>query len=174
MIHFDLRCEGGHRFDGWFRSGADFERQITLGLVACPTCASVKVEKALMRPAVALKSAPAPVETPQTSEPTSPAGPLPAGPVAAKPQEAHAVAGPEAPAAAAMAKLYQALQAHARVVREKAENVGPRFAEEARRIHYDEAEKRGIYGEATRQEVEALHEEGIVAVPLPPLPEDHN
>lgn len=166
MIHFDLRCEDGHRFDGWFRSGDDFNRQVELGLVACPTCASVKVEKALMRPAVALKVAVAPIDTPAATEAASSPAQVA--------KEPHAVAAPGMPSMAAMVKLYQALQAHARVVRETAENVGPRFAEEARRIHYDEAEKRGIYGEATRQEVEALHEEGIVAVPLPPLPEDHN
>ena len=119
-----------------------------------------------MRPAVALKVAVAPIDTPAATEAASSPAQVA--------KEPHAVAAPGMPSMAAMVKLYQALQAHARVVRETAENVGPRFAEEARRIHYDEAEKRGIYGEATRQEVEALHEEGIVAVPLPPLPEDHN
>jgi hypothetical protein len=57
---------------------------------------------------------------------------------------------------------------------ENAEYVGPRFAEEARRIHYEESEKRGIYGEASVEDVRLLHEEGIEFHPLPVLPEDHN
>ena len=57
---------------------------------------------------------------------------------------------------------------------ENAEYVGSRFPEEARRIHYEEAEKRGIYGEATTAEAQALAEEGIDFRPLPVLPEDHN
>ncbi|HSB58272.1 MAG TPA: DUF1178 family protein [Methyloceanibacter sp.] len=59
-------------------------------------------------------------------------------------------------------------------LKENAEHVGPAFAEEARKMHYGEAEARSIYGEATREEASALKEEGIPAVPLPLLPEDHN
>ena len=59
-------------------------------------------------------------------------------------------------------------------VEKNAEYVGPRFAEEARKMHYDEVEKRGIYGEATLEEARELHEEGIEFYPLPRLPEDHN
>ncbi|HEV7417020.1 MAG TPA: DUF1178 family protein, partial [Tianweitania sediminis] len=52
MISFSLRCDGGHAFDGWFRNGADFDRQAELGLVTCPACSSANVEKSLMAPAV--------------------------------------------------------------------------------------------------------------------------
>jgi hypothetical protein len=57
---------------------------------------------------------------------------------------------------------------------ENADYVGPKFAEEARRIHYNEAEKRGIYGEASTEEARALAEEGVEFHPLPKLPEEHN
>ena len=137
MISFALRCRPhDHGFDGWFRSGADFERQRDLGLVECPQCGSTAVDKALMAPAV------------------SPAR--------------------EAATARTDAAVVAKLQAMAREVRARAEYVGPRFAEEARRIHYGEADSRGIYGEASPPEVRGLAEEGIAALPLPPLPEDKN
>jgi len=59
-------------------------------------------------------------------------------------------------------------------VTKNAEYVGPRFADEARKIHYEEAEPRGIYGEASGEEVLSLKEEGVDVHPLPVLPEDHN
>jgi hypothetical protein len=73
-----------------------------------------------------------------------------------------------------MAERLARLQDLAREVRAKADYVGPEFAEEARRIHYGEAEERQIYGEASGRDVHALLEEGITALPLPPLPEDKN
>lgn len=72
------------------------------------------------------------------------------------------------------AATFLKLQEMTREVRARSEYVGPAFAEEARRIHYGEREARGIYGEATQPEVKGLAEEGIVAIPLPSLPEDKN
>jgi hypothetical protein len=69
-----------------------------------------------------------------------------------------------------MAKLAEL----ARTVRENAEDVGTRFAEEARKIHYGETDPRGIYGKATADEAKNLAKEGVDFFPLPPLPEDHN
>lgn len=138
MIRFALRCEPeGHGFDGWFRSGDDFETQTARDLVACPTCGSVAVGKGLMRPAVA---------------------------TAGKPDAMRAEAR----------KAMETLQQMSRDVRARADYVGEAFAEEARRIHYGEAEARRIYGEASLPDVQGLAEEGIAAVPLPPLPEDHH
>ncbi|KQT54002.1 MULTISPECIES: DUF1178 family protein [unclassified Aureimonas] len=137
MIHFALRCEAaGHAFDGWFRSGEDFDGQAQRGLVSCPVCGSTSVGKALMRPAVAGTR--------------------------------------EAPTPAEMAKVAETLQRMGREVRASADYVGPNFAEEARRIHYGEADERRIYGEASPVEVKGLMEEGIAALPLPPLPEEKN
>ena len=158
MISFALRCQpASHAFDGWFRSGEDFERQAAGGLVSCPVCGSTDVSKALMKPAVA-KS----------------------GRQSAAGDRGQAVAeGPAAPAEARYtggdaAAGYAKLRAIARELRAKSDYVGPKFAEEARRIHYGESEKRQIYGEASPQEVKSLGEEGIAALPLPPLPEDKN
>ena len=158
MIRYTLRCRpAAHDFDGWFRSGDDFETQRSGGFVSCPVCGATDVEKALMRPALVTGGTAAAPDV--QAAPAAPAEP-PSGP----PHFANAEA----------AKAFAKLQEMTRELRRKAEHVGPRFAEEARRIHYGETEARQIYGEASRQEVESLGEEGIVALPLPPLPEDHN
>jgi hypothetical protein len=169
MISFSLRCRpGAHGFDAWFRSSADWEKQAGLGLVSCPVCGSAEVEKALMAPAVvtarrADAAAPAVTSAPGTAMVPA-AGGLPAAP-----------AGPAMPAPPPeLVEAFAKLQELTREVRAKADYVGERFAEEARRIHFGEAPARGIYGEASRDEVEGLSEEGIFALPLPPLPEDRN
>ncbi|MDY8110538.1 DUF1178 family protein [Fulvimarina sp. 2208YS6-2-32] len=174
MIHFLLKCGQGHRFDGWFRSGADFETQLGRGLIACTVCGSANVEKALMRPALAIGKRADEVETgPNEAMPvTTPDHGTDRVATAASGSAASDVA-PEK-AAAAVKALWSELQRRARVLREMSDYVGPRFAEEARRIHYGETKRRGVYGEASRAEVEALTEEGILAVPLPALPEDQN
>lgn len=153
MISFALRCEPqGHGFDGWFRSGDDFEAQAKRGLVACPVCGSTEIGKALMRPSIG-KGGGADQDTGATAAATPPGG----GYVNAE-----------------AAKAFARLQEMARELRAKADYVGPRFAEEARRIHYGESEARQIYGEASPAEVKGLSEEGIAALPLPSLPEDKN
>ncbi|MCW4116614.1 DUF1178 family protein [Aurantimonas sp. MSK8Z-1] len=179
MIHYALRCEpAGHAFDGWFRSSSDFETQVQRGLVACTVCGSARVGKALMRPAVATRRTAAP----SGAGAGHAAGPSVGAPGNPAPPASNAAASPTAPPAPVplpvangeVAKVFAQLQALARHVRANAENVGGRFAEEARRIHYGESEARQIYGEASPQEVEGLAEEGIAALPLPPLPEDGN
>ncbi len=147
MIRYALKCRDcGHGFDGWFRSSADFDAQGARGLLSCPVCDGHAVEKALMSPAVA----------------TAPEH----GPAAAPGGAVTSAVPPEA------AALYRQLQEMARKVRSEGTYVGAAFAEEARRIHYGEAEGRQIYGEASAPEVRGLLEEGIAALPLPPLPED--
>ncbi|WP_206456063.1 DUF1178 family protein [Aurantimonas marina] len=156
MISFALRCHpAAHEFDGWFRSGADFERQASAGLLACPICGSSHVSKALMKPAVATsaKTTAPEASTGEAGEPAEPAGEF---------------------ANAEAAKAIARLQAMARELRARSDYVGPKFAEEARRIHYGETQHRQIYGEASTQDVEGLREEGIAAFPLPALPEDKN
>lgn len=145
MIRFSLRCEPEkHAFEGWFRSNEDFDRQANGGLVSCPVCGSTDVSKGLMKPALGGTS------------------------------EAAAPAQPDAANVEAAAKALARLQEIAREVRAKGDYVGPKFAEEARKIHYGESESRQIYGEASASEVKGLSEEGIAALPLPPLPEDRN
>lgn len=148
MIRYALRCEKDHEFEAWFRSSADYDKAAPKGAVACPVCGASKVEKALMAPAVA--------GTKKRDEPQAPA----------KVQLA-ALDPRELALRAAIKELRQK-------VAENADYVGDRFAEEARKIHYKEAEARGIYGEATGDEAKALAEEGIEFQPLPTLPEDRN
>ncbi|TFF18244.1 DUF1178 family protein [Jiella endophytica] len=183
MIHFQLRCRpSGHGFDGWFRSSADFERQAEAGLVECPVCRSGEVEKALMRPAIAKGDAGSMAAAMErASGMAAPEAAGPSGEAQAGPGGAVVPAGPAAspqtlanfaPTHPEVAKAFAALQAISRKVRAEADYVGPKFAEEARRIHYGESEARQIFGEASKQDVEGLKEEGITALPLMPLPED--
>lgn len=169
MIHYALVCEREHEFEGWFRSSADFEAQAARGILSCPVCGSSKVTRGLMAPAVS---------TGRTGE-AAPAGETPAP----GPSVPAAVPGPAGPAPVASlapgedprrALAIEFLRRVRETVLENATYVGDKFAEEARRIHYGEAEERGIYGEATRAEAEALEEEGIAVAVLPVLPEDRN
>ena len=150
MIRYSLQCHKHHAFEGWFRNSADFDKQAKRKLVTCPQCGSTKVTKALMAPNVSTSRS------------------------KAKSKEMM-VANPEATAEGEKKRELLALMRRLRAEVEKnAEYVGPRFADEARKMHYDEVEKRGIYGEATPDEARALHEEGIEFYPLPQLPEDQN
>ena len=141
MIRFSLHCENEHDFDGWFRSSDDFETQKKRGLVACPSCHSSKVEKALMAPAVST----------------------------ARKSEKVALVANEA-----QRQMMAMMKDMAQKVRENADYVGDKFAEEARKIHFGEADARGIYGEATVEEARELAEDGVEFMPLPVLPEDRN
>jgi len=147
MIRYTLRCSNDHEFEMWFRSIADYDRAIGADEVACPVCGQSKVEKALMAPAVAGA---------RKGDPGK--------------EERVKLAVPD-PRQQAMRETLLALR---KQVTENADYVGPRFAEEARKIHYNEVEARGIYGEATSEEAQALTEEGIGFLPLPSLPEDRN
>ena len=146
MIRYDLECAQGHAFDGWFSDSASFDAQAEAGVVECPVCGTSDVHKALMAPGIPTKSN-------AKSD--------------AKPVMQNA---PNTPAAE-LTDMIRKLRAH---VEENSEYVGPRFAEEARKIHYEESEARGIYGEASLQEARELDEEGIEVQPLPLLPEEHN
>lgn len=150
MIRYRLTCPDAHEFEAWFSSSAAYDKQAKAGHVTCPECGSNKVEKALMAPNVA---------TSRKKE---------AARTKAKAAAKQPVAS-EMPAE--MLEMMRKIRDH---VRENADYVGDKFAEEARKIHYEETEARGIYGEATPDEAKALHEEGIAVHPLPLLPEDKN
>jgi len=150
MIHYNLRCDAAHEFDSWFASAAGFDRQAAAGLVECPFCGSSKVERALMTPAVAraagVKGRPeAEIVPAHVGPPKATSGPIPAQVVA----------------------LLQRMRAQ---VEKNCDYVGQDFADEARRIHEGEAEARGIYGEATEAEAEALRDDGIDIGQIPWLP----
>jgi hypothetical protein len=158
MIRYALVCDNAHEFESWFASSSGFDEQARRGLVACPVCDSRHVERAIMAPSVARTD-------------------LEARAVAAGP-EATAVAAPAAtstPAPAALMgekeiALRQMLTELHKHVAENAEHVGPRFADEALKIHHGESDSRPIYGEATAEDARMLHEEGVEFLPLPRLP----
>jgi hypothetical protein len=152
MKVLNLRCANGHGFEGWFASEDDFLDQNGRSAVECPLCADRVVTRMPSAPRLNLSGARAPQPAPSAS------GPAPASPAPAP--------APQAPVAA---DLQAAWLAAARRLVETTEDVGARFPEEARRIHYGEAEPRGIRGRATPEEREALRDEGIevVAMPLP-------
>jgi hypothetical protein len=165
MILYNLVCAKGHEFESWFAGSTAYDRQAKRGLVECPVCGSAKVEKALMTPRLAgtRKSTPAASETPApaaASEPVVPAAPEAPAPVAViSPQERE------------LRTKLKELREH---LVKNAENVGQRFPEEARKMHYGEKEHRSIYGTASPDDAKALHEEGIEFAPLPVLPDERN
>jgi hypothetical protein len=161
MIRYSLRCERDHAFESWFQDSSAYDAQVKRKLVSCPVCASVKIEKAIMAPRIVGKKGreraepvpaaptptPAPADTPATSTPL----------VMAQERELRA-------------KLKE-LRDH---IVKNADNVGERFPNEARKMHYGDIEHRPIYGEASAEEARSLIDEGIEVSPLPVLPEDRN
>jgi hypothetical protein len=158
MIHYQLRCDQQHEFDGWFPSSAAFDRQAKAGLVECPVCGGVKVTRAMMAPAVATRDS-SPVPAPQPPAPAT--SPPPAAPAA---EPAVAASGPMPAHVRAM------LQRLRSEVEKNCDYVGPAFAKEARKMHRGESDKHGIYGETTPSEAEALAEEGIEVARMPWVP----
>ena len=156
MIHYEVQCDKEHAFDGWFKDSGSFDHQAASGLIACPICNSVKVRRGLMAPALARSR----------REAGGPMGPDASGsaPTPASPREALPAIVPPPPGAPGteMADKVRSLLLRLRSEVEKhCDYVGPDFAEQARRIHYGESKERGIYGETTASEAEALADEGI-------------
>ncbi len=145
MIHYNLRCKDGHEFDGWYKDSAAFDRLAKRGLVECPHCGATKVERALMTPAVPKKSSQ-----------------LPEPPPSVPAKVTRKKGGGRMPAE--VRAMLQRLRAE---VERNCDYVGPEFADEARKIHRGESEKRGIYGETTPAEAESLAEEGIEVSSIP-------
>jgi hypothetical protein len=159
MIRYSLRCERGHAFESWFQSSAAYESQEKRKLVSCPSCGSVKVERGIMAPQIVSK-------------------------------KGREVAVAEPAASAALAEMTTTestplLMSQERELRAKlkelrdhitknADNVGERFPNEARKMHYGDIEHRPIYGEASPDEARALIDEGVEVSPLPVLPDDRN
>ena len=154
MIRYTLVCERQHNFESWFANSAAYDKQVKRGLVGCPICGSIKVEKAIMAPRLARADVPEP--PPPMPAPT-PQAKMPVAIMSSQERE-----------------LRQKLKELRDHVTKNANYVGPKFPEEARKIHYGETEHRSIYGEASPDEAKALHEEGIEFHPLPMLPDDQN
>ncbi|MBR0826696.1 DUF1178 family protein [Bradyrhizobium manausense] len=160
MIRYALRCDRDHEFESWFQSSSAYESQVKRKLVTCPICNSTKVDKAIMAPRIVGKKGRG---------------------RAAPPPEAVAATTPEA-ASSAPTSLMMAQERELRSklkelrdhIVKNADNVGERFPNEARAMHYGDKEHRPIYGEASPDEAKALIDEGIEVSPLPTLPEDRN
>jgi hypothetical protein len=161
MIRYTLVCNERHEFESWFTNSAAYDKQAKRGLVACPLCGSAKVEKALMAPRLGRTDTPSNHEAAQASSTeTAPAAAKVPTPVAMiSPQEQE------------FRRKLRELRDH---LVKNAENVGQRFPEEARKMHYGEAEHRSIYGVASPKDAKALHDEGIEFSPLPVLPDERN
>jgi hypothetical protein len=155
MILYRLRCSKGHEFESWFKDSRTYERQERKSLIGCAVCGDSKVERALMSPRIG--------KADDAAEPQALPAPVPAPP--SLEQQKMAALARHMPK-----ELRQALLQVRAEVEKNCEHVGDRFAEEARKIHYGESDKRGIYGQTTDEEAEALAEEGIEFGRLPWIP----
>jgi hypothetical protein len=161
MIRYALCCEHDHCFETWFQNSAAYDRQAKRALIECPVCRSTKVEKAIMAPRLmGSRRKRADVEDAAKKSPPVPPTPPAATPVAMM-----------SPPERKLRKKLKELREH---ITRNADYVGPRFPEQARKIHYGEIEHRSIYGEASPDEAKELHEEGIEFHPLPILPDEFN
>jgi hypothetical protein len=160
MIRYALYCEHDHPFEAWFGSSSDYDVQAARGQVECPMCLSTVVRKQVMSPAISTSKR-------RAAEPSAmvPAVRAPSE-VAAAGEE---VASPEAQAQM-RTMMMEALSQVRRHVEDTFDYVGDSFAKEARDIHEGRSEQRGIYGEASPKEVQALLNDGITVAPLPPEP----
>ena len=149
MIKYALVCDNDHGFESWVPSGDSYETQARRGLIACPTCASIRISKAIMAPAV----------------------------VSGQKAERKAEAAPAAPVAL-LDERQQRLREIARHLRQEimanTDDVGAKFPDEARAIHEGDAPARSIRGQATPEEARALIEDGVGVLPLPFLPDEFN
>ncbi len=162
MIVFDLKCRNGHQFEAWFSNMAGFERLKKAGHVACAVCGSSKVEKTLAAPNIA------PSKRKAAGTPAPQAAP-PAEAPASAPTQALSGAGRYAndPAAVKVGELMKQLSELRVQIEKNCDYVGLEFAEEARKIHYGEAPKRNIYGEASDRDADSLADEGIEVSRIP-------
>lgn len=149
MIVFDLKCRKKHVFEAYFADTAAYESQARGGEIACPVCGDSRVAKAPMAPNIAVGSrgareAPAPGRAPARR--------------------------PGPPSAPEVAQAVATLRKMRSFIERNFDHVGGRFPEEARKIHYGEVEHRNIYGDATREEVVSLEDEGIEIGEIPWVP----
>ena len=159
MIRYSLRCERGHAFESWFQSSSAYESQEKRKLVSCPSCGSIKVERGIMAPQIVSKKGREDARAAPTAETASTEVAVPESTPLLMAQEREL-----------RAKIKE-LRDH---IVKNADNVGERFPNEARAMHYGDKEHRPIYGEASPDEARALIDEGVEVSPLPVLPEDRN
>lgn len=160
MIRYALHCDRDHQFESWFQSSSAYDSQVRRKLVTCPICGSAKIDKAIMAPRIVGKKG--------------------RGPATPPPEPATTPASEAAPSGSTSLMMAQERELRAKLkelrdhIVKNADNVGERFAKEARAMHYGDKEHRPIYGEASPDEAKSLIDEGIEVSPLPTLPEDRN
>jgi len=157
MILYELKCPADHRFEGWFRNSDTYDMQAANGEIACPICGETLITKAPMAPHVARGRE----ATPQAAMASGD------GPEGATPAAARSATLPQTTANVDPIQILRAIRRH---IEANFIPVGTNFAEEARKIHYGEAEHRAIYGDATAEEAEALADEGIDIAQVPWVP----
>jgi len=174
MIKYSLGCDNSHEFEGWFATSEEYDRLRSGGHLDCPQCGSSKIEKLLMAPSVrtSRKKQDIVISEAEPGEGGVAQPGLQLGSVPAKVPGASA-AMPTLPPEIHK-EIVSQLKEIKKQVMASAEDVGERFGSEARKIHYGEAKKRGIYGQASPEEAADLLEEGIDIIPLPVLPEERN
>ena len=150
MIVFNLSCDAGHAFEGWFGSSDAYDRQHARGLLECPVCGVKAVTRRPSAPRLNLGGSAPPTRADQDTR-----------------EGAAAVEDQATAARGRMIAAQTAFYQHLRQMLERSDNVGDRFAEEARRIHYKETPERQIHGLATREETAELLKEGIAVMPVP-------
>lgn len=160
MIVFDLRCKKDHVFEAWFKDSAAYLEQVEAGVVRCPVCGSKRVEKALMAPNVTTR---------RQNKESLPEAPSTGAEVASQPATANGSVTTNADLEK-VTEVMQALKELRENVERECDYVGTDFAEEARKIHYGEAEARGIYGESSDEDAKALEDEGVEFARVPWIP----
>lgn len=159
MIRYTLNCNKGHSFESWFADSGAYDKQARRGLVTCPHCGSAKVEKAIMAPRLSstARKRKASVNTPDAPAADTMQGNQPVAMMSPQEKEFRT-------------KLKE-LREH---ITKNADDVGQKFPEEARKMHYGETEHRSIYGVASPDDAKELAEEGIAFHPIPILPDERN
>ena len=159
MIRYALVCGKGHGFESWFQNSAAYDKQAKRKLIECPACGSLKVEKTIMAPRLARKDKSTSIAVREETAPAEAATPDSSPVAMISPQEHE------------FRRKLKELRDH---LTANADNVGKKFPEEARKMHYGETEHRSIYGEASAEDAKELHDEGIAFHPLPVLPDERN
>ncbi|MEW5424265.1 DUF1178 family protein [Amorphus sp. 3PC139-8] len=154
MIRYRLVCDQRHDFEAWFRSSDDCDHQLASGALTCPMCGSATIERGLMAPSIS-----------KARREVTPQAPAP---------EAQSDSQPVLAPDPKLAAMVSALREIRDRIVASSDDVGDRFSEEARRIHYGESEARGIYGQASADEAAELLDEGIQVMPLPVFPDERN
>lgn len=161
MIKYALVCDHAHEFESWFRSSEDYDMQAGSGLIECPSCKSMRVQKAVMAPSVARR------DRTRSARPVAAQEPVVAEQAAETPQPVALIDEGAKQVRAAIREL------HAKIA-ETSVDVGEKFADEARRMHDGDTPQRSIRGQASLQEAQSLWEEGIPVMPIPTLPDERN